>query len=150
MTPEDRHLKVLIVEDQLIQAMDLEAMVEDCGCQVVGCAQDSVEAIEMAHREHPDLALIDLNLLDGPTGVDVARRLSSDEGAAAIFLTANPEQLPHDFGQALGAIQKPYSPQTVRRALRYARRFLNRRETEVPPQMLRFGERRDLDRAVAV
>ncbi len=58
-------MRVIVVEDQPILAMELELMLLDHGCEVVGIAADQATAAILAERHKPNLALVDLNLLDG-------------------------------------------------------------------------------------
>jgi DNA-binding response OmpR family regulator len=123
----------MIVEDQPLLARELEFVLGDSGCDVVGCAMDRAAAIAIADREHPDLALIDVNLLDGVTGPGLARRLVRD-GTAVVFLTTNPEQIPTGFSGALGAISKPVNEQTVRAVVDFARQIILHRAVAKPPR----------------
>ena len=126
-------LRVLIVEDQALLAMELEWVLSECGCDVVGCAMDTAGALELAEQARPDLALVDINLLDGMTGPDIARRLISAYGSAVVFLTANPEQIPGDFAGALGAVSKPFDEATIRAVVIFARQLIRHRTMgEVP------------------
>jgi two-component system, response regulator PdtaR len=114
-----RSLDVLIVEDEMLLAIELEHLVEEVGCHSLGCAMSSDEAVDLAERLHPDLALVDVHLSDGPTGVEVARKISQDCGGVALFMTANVKRLPDDFAGACGVIGKPYSEHGVKTALSY-------------------------------
>jgi CheY-like chemotaxis protein len=114
-----RTLEVLIVEDEMLLAIELEHLVEEVGCHSLGCAMSSGEAVDLAAKLHPDLALVDVHLSDGPTGVDVARKISQDCGGVALFMTANVKRLPEDFAGACGVIGKPYSEHGVKTALGY-------------------------------
>lgn len=114
-----RALDVLIVEDEMLLAIELEHLVEEVGCHSLGCAMSSDEAVDLAEKLHPDLALVDVHLSDGPTGVDVARKISQDCGGVALFMTANVKRLPEDFAGACGVIGKPYSEHGVKTALAY-------------------------------
>ena len=114
-----RTLDVLIVEDEMLLAIELEHLVEEVGCNPAGLAMSSAEAVALAERLHPDLALVDVHLSDGPTGVDVARKISHDCGGVALFMTANVKRLPEDFAGACGVIGKPYSEHGVKTALAY-------------------------------
>ena len=115
----DQPLGVLIIEDEVLLATELEFLLEEAGCCSVGHAMSSHEAVTLARDLKPDLALIDVHLCDGPTGVDVARRIQHDCGAAALFMTANVKRLPEDFAGACGVIGKPYSSHGVKTALGY-------------------------------
>ncbi len=115
----DAPLSVLIVEDEALLALELGYLVREAGCLEIGHAMDSAEALALAQQTHPDLALVDVHLSDGPTGVDVARAIAADCGAVALFMTANVKRLPADFAGACGVIGKPYSDKAVRAALVY-------------------------------
>jgi len=110
-------LSVLIVEDEVLLAVELGYLVREVGCTEVGHAASSDEAIRLAHDLGPDLALVDVHLLDGPTGIDAARSISTDCGGLVLFMTANVKRLPEDFAGACGVIGKPYSEAAVKRAL---------------------------------
>ncbi|MCC7266831.1 MAG: response regulator [Caulobacteraceae bacterium] len=112
-------LNVLIVEDEVLLAAELGYLVEEVGYHDVGHAMTSREAAELAQALHPDLALIDVHLGDGPTGVEVARLIAEDCGGVALFMTANVKRLPDDFAGACGVIGKPYSEHAVKTALTY-------------------------------
>lgn len=132
-------LRVMIVEDQALLAMELELVLLDAGCEVVGVAVDTRGAFEVAGRERPDLALVDVNLMDGMTGPQIAHRLVADHGAAVIFLTANPEQIPDGFSGALGAVCKPFDEQTIRGAVNFARQFITTRTVGTAPRRFRLA-----------
>ena len=131
---EPADLRVLIVEDQALLAMELELVLSESGCDVVGCAMDRAGALAIAERERPDLALVDINLLDGMTGPGIAQQLVSEFGTAVIFLTANPEQIPEGFAGALGAVSKPFDEATIRAAVTFARQFILHRTLAAPPR----------------
>jgi CheY-like chemotaxis protein len=132
-------LRVLIVEDQALLAMELELVLEEFGCEVVGCAMDKAGALDIAGRERPDLALIDLNLLDGMTGPQIAEQMVSEFGTAAVFLTANPEQIPDGFAGALGAVSKPFDETTILAVVAFARQFIRHRTVGEMPRRFRLA-----------
>jgi len=115
----DRPLRVLIVEDEVLLADELEYLVQDGGDQPVGHAMTSGEAVDLAERLHPDLALLDVHLSDGPTGVKAARDMTEHCGAIVLFITANLKRLPADMAGACGAISKPFSEHGMRAALAF-------------------------------
>ena len=132
-------LRVLIVEDQALLAMELELVLGESGCEVVGCAMDKAGALAIADRERPQLALVDINLLDGMTGPAIAEYLVREFGIAVIFLTANPEQIPDGFAGALGAVSKPFDEATIRAAVVFARQFIHDRTLGEPPRRFRLA-----------
>ena len=132
-------LRVMIVEDQAILAMELEMVLTDAGCAVIGCAMDQAGALEIADRECLDLALVDLNLLDGLTGPQIAKRLIEDYGSAVVFMTANLEQIPEGFAGALGAVSKPFDEQTIRAVVAFAHQFIETRTLGIAPRRFRLA-----------
>lgn len=132
--PESSDLRVMIVEDQALLAMELELVLGESGCEVVGCAMDQAGALLIADRERPELAFVDINLLDGMTGPRIARQIVTEFGCAVIFLTANPEQIPDGFAGALGAVSKPFDESTILAVVAFARRFIRDRTLGDPPR----------------
>jgi len=126
-------LSVLIVEDEALLAVELGFLVEEAGCVEVGHAPDSAVAVQMAGRLKPDIALVDVHLADGPTGVDAAREIAAHHGAMVLFMTANVKRLPDDLAGACGVIGKPYTDRAVRRALTYLVGCLERGCADAPP-----------------
>lgn len=129
----DGPLNILIVEDEVLLAVELQYIVRDVGCRDVGLAMSSEEAVELAQQLTPDLALVDVHLQDGPTGVDVARHIARDCGSVVLFMTANVLRLPDDFAGACGVIGKPYSEHAVRTALSYLEVCLREGHAPGPP-----------------
>ncbi|WP_162246626.1 response regulator [Brevundimonas sp. Root1423] len=129
----------MIVEDQALLAMELELVLGETGCDVVGCAMDKASAFAIAERERPDLALIDVNLLDGMTGPQIAQRMVSEFGCAVVFLTANPEQIPEGFAGALGAVSKPFDEATIQAVVVFARQFIQHRTLGETPRRFRLA-----------
>src|SRR5687767_7114659 len=80
--------KVLIVEDQFVEAHDLQLMLEKAGYEVCGIARSVPIAQEMIKKEKPSLVLLDIFLKGKLTGIDLARQLREDN-IAFIYLSAN-------------------------------------------------------------
>ena len=110
-------LRILIVEDELLIALELESLLQDMGHDVVGIAASSEEALSLGADDRPDLAFVDIHLSDGPTGIDVARRLTAGHDVTVLFMTANAKRIPEDFAGARGVIAKPYTERGVKEAL---------------------------------
>jgi DNA-binding NtrC family response regulator len=80
--------KVLIVEDQFVEANDLQLMLGKAGYEVCGIARSVPIAQEMIKKEKPGLVLLDIYLKGKQTGIDLARQLKEDN-IAFIYLSAN-------------------------------------------------------------
>ena len=72
-----RQLRVAIFEDDPLIAFDIQTAVEDAGCVVCGVFRDSSAAAAICEEARPDLAIIDLGLLDGETGSELAAYIHS-------------------------------------------------------------------------
>jgi DNA-binding response OmpR family regulator len=130
--------KILIVEDEMLVAAELEAILEDLGHQPAGIAPDLDSAMALADRS-VDLALVDLNLRDGLTGPEIGRRLCEQCNTTVLFITANPGLLGEGIAGTVGVLAKPTSEIEVERAVDYALRVL-KGERAAPPAGLRaFG-----------
>ena len=121
--------KVMIVEDEMLVACHLESVVEDLGFEPVGIAADTAQARELGERR-PDIALVDLNLRDGPTGPAIGAWLG-ELGVTVVFVTANPSALGRGVPGALGVMGKPCDDEGVFAALDFAAR--RRRGEPAPP-----------------
>ncbi len=130
--PAGEGLRILVVEDEVLIALELECLLEDLGHVSVGVASASAEAIALGQRTAPDVALVDIHLIDGPTGIEVARALSADPRTTVVFMTANAKRIPPDFAGAVGVIAKPYSERTVASALDYVARCRSGQSGDVP------------------
>lgn len=119
-------LKVLIVEDEALLAMELEMLVEEAGHAVVGWATSSDEAHNLVDQVEADIAFVDVHLNDGPTGVDVALYIGEKRASMVVFMTANPKRIPDHFAGAVGVISKPYTVNGLMAALQYLKEGVNR------------------------
>jgi DNA-binding NarL/FixJ family response regulator len=68
--------RVLLVEDQMIVAVEVEVMLRAAGCEVVGPVGTLQAAITLAHEEALDLAVLDVNL-DGEKVYQAAEELQT-------------------------------------------------------------------------
>lgn len=112
-------MKVLIVEDEMLVALNMAAILEDAGHEAVGIATDSASAFDLAACA-PEVAFVDVNLSDGPTGPFVGERLARQWGLRVLFITANPRQLGDGVPGTLGVISKPADDDDLLAALDYA------------------------------
>ncbi|MDH6207230.1 response regulator transcription factor [Aurantimicrobium minutum] len=79
----------LVIEDDDLMRVSLVAALASADVEVVASAKTSAEALELAHTLFPQVALVDLHLGRGPTGVDVAHELrKNDPRIGIVFLTS--------------------------------------------------------------
>lgn len=106
-------LKVLIVEDSLLLALELEAGLEDAGVEVVGCAAELGEALSMLDQAF-DVAVLDADL-NGQSVAPVAEILRR-EGRPFVFATGYADKAaPMGFDAPI--VRKPYNVHQIARAI---------------------------------
>lgn len=106
-------LKVLIVEDSLLLALELEAGLEDAGVEVVGCAAELGEALSMVELDF-DVAVLDADL-NGQSVAPVAEILRT-MGRPFVFATGYADKAaPMGFDAPI--VRKPYNVHQIARAV---------------------------------
>lgn len=116
----DQTLRVLIVEDEALLAMDLEAVIEDEGHTVVAEAASRRHVRNLTLPDGPHIAFVDLHLAEGSSGLDVFDDLRKRwPETVVVFVTANPTQIEDDFPGAFGVVAKPFSRHGMTSVVRY-------------------------------
>jgi DNA-binding NarL/FixJ family response regulator len=95
-------LRSLIVDDNAHFLAAARALLERQGILVVGVASSCAEAVRLAAKLRPDVALVDIDLGD-ESGFDVARRLAGPDGSElspVVLISAYPEG---DFADLIAA-----------------------------------------------
>lgn len=123
--PRGTAMRVMIVEDEALVALEIEGMLGLAGHEAVAQADDLPSAIKAAEAERPDLALVDIRLAQGTSGLDVAAELKA-RGIAVLFATGN---CPTERGRglALGCLHKPITDGSLAGALEAAEALLQDR-----------------------
>jgi CheY-like chemotaxis protein len=121
--------EVLIIEDEPIIAMDLEAMVTDLGHSVLGIARTRQEAVAAINDHAPGLVLADIQLADGSSGLDAVNEILATCEVPVVFITAYPERLlTGERPEPTFLITKPFRTDTVKAIISQAL-FFDRRAT---------------------
>ncbi len=81
-------LRILVVEDEVIIAMDIAMQLRELGYQPVGHASRGEQAIALAQQHQPDLVLMDVHLGSGMDGITCAAAIRAQSGADIVFLSA--------------------------------------------------------------
>lgn len=130
-------MRVLIVEDELLLAMDVDNIASMHGYTVAGSASNAADALKQAGGA--EIALVDINLSDGPSGLELGRTLAKEHGLTVVFLTANPETVKRGVPGAAGVLTKPHTITTLVEALDYAAARRKGENRPPPPGFLAFG-----------
>ena len=115
--------QILIVDDELWAALDMEWVVHKLRHEVVGPAATADEAIELAEKARPDLVLMDIRLADDSDGVAAAVEIRQRFDIPSVFVSAHGDSMTRQRAIAArpsGFIEKPFTPETLTRAIEAA------------------------------
>lgn len=130
---------ILIVEDNAVLAFMMEHALTGAGHRVLGPASDPVEAIGLADQFRPELAIVDIDLKDHASGIEIARNLRVDRGIPSLFSTGQVETARRHADVAIGILSKPFAPETVVNAVAVVSKLLAREELgELPRELELF------------
>ncbi|HOY98500.1 MAG TPA: response regulator, partial [Candidatus Aminicenantes bacterium] len=83
---------ILIVEDEIIIAMEIQVRLESAGFAVCGLASSGEKAIALAREKNPDLVLMDITLKGPLDGLETAGRIQAEKDIPVIFLSATDDE----------------------------------------------------------
>lgn len=112
--------RVLIVEDNWLVALEMEAALEEAGYAVVGLAVSAEEAVQACTSEAPDLVLMDIRLIGRRDGIDAAIEIRQRFGIGSIFVSAHDDddvRARAEAAEPLGWIVKPVTSLELIRSL---------------------------------
>jgi CheY-like chemotaxis protein len=110
-------LRVLIVEDEFLLAMELESLVAGGGCTAVGPASSVGQALALIEGEQPDVALLDVNL-KGERATPVAAALQ-ERGVPYVLITGYSDaQLSEPELRCAPRLDKPVNDRSLTRVVK--------------------------------
>lgn len=115
-----RALRLLIVEDDGLQALELQSLALDLGHTVVGMAATAPKAVAAAEAHRPDLVLMDVRLAESTSGIDAATEIDARFGIPSLFMTAHADVQTRARAaqvRSLELLAKPVSPDALAAAL---------------------------------
>ena len=87
-----RKIKILIVEDEAINAYSMQRSLTISGYKVCKLISTGEEAVEAAKQEKPDLVIMDIILSGSVNGIDAAREIRSQSDIPIVFITGYEER----------------------------------------------------------
>ncbi len=84
--------RILICEDELVVALDLERRLRKLGFDIVATVASGEAAVAETRKVRPDLVLMDICLAGEADGIEAASRIRSERDVPVIFLTANADE----------------------------------------------------------
>jgi DNA-binding response OmpR family regulator len=116
--------KVLIAEDDLMIADLMEETLMNGGYEVCGIARTVAEAVALAQRHKPDLAVLDLRLADDGLGTEIAAQLFPLGRFGVLYATGNTSQVVLTTADGDACLSKPYSSADLLRGLAIVREIV--------------------------
>ena len=116
--------KVLVVEDELLVAADIEESLEILGYKVVGTVATGKAAIESVDKHLPDIILMDIMLKGDMTGIEAANIIRKKHDVPIIYLTANADLATIEKAKIslpYGYIIKPFTEKDLQTNIEIAR-----------------------------
>jgi DNA-binding NtrC family response regulator len=108
--------KILIVQDDFLQAEALRIVIDGGGYQVVGMARDTAGADRLATQHRPALAIVDLMLEMDVDGIATATALKQKHGLEILITTGFPDSVVEREGVkdfACAIVRKPYTDDEI-------------------------------------
>jgi len=113
-------MRIIVVEDDALIALDIASLLEDLGHEVCAEAADAYTAWKLAEDEKPDLAVVDIRLARNTDGGVLARKLYDKLGVRSLFVSGS---ITDDFRRDMAGINpvgflgKPLTRRNLRAVL---------------------------------
>lgn len=131
-------LKILIVEDEMLIAVNIAMQLESIGYEVVGIVPRGIEAVNSAKLDKPDLVLMDINLKGEMDGIETAIAIQKERKMPIIYLTANSDEAHFNRAKATNPyafISKPFKKLDLQHAIELAAERILQENCEVKAEM---------------
>lgn len=118
-------ISVLIVEDDIIEALRLETSLEELGFKVLPVADNVKDALGLFYSTDPDIVIIDINLKGDRDGIELGSHITSDQKyeKPIIYLTSIQDSLIFQRAKATkphAYLIKPVDPNSLQRTIELA------------------------------
>lgn len=116
-------VKILVVEDELIIAEDIQNMLDKLGYEVVGIGMDFSEGVSLLETTRPDIVLTDITLGGSKDGIDLAKIISTQYRLPFIFITSHSDKLTVERAKGTrpnGYLVKPFESDDLYTAIEVA------------------------------
>ncbi|MCG2589549.1 response regulator [Rhodohalobacter sulfatireducens] len=113
-------MRILIIEDNAIQALNLEMIVQRLGFADVEKVYSPPQAYEIMEHFTPDLMLVDINLGTDETGVDIVKNVQQKHPTLVLYITGNSDshhKRMADETSYIDYIIKPIDPFQIKKVL---------------------------------
>ena len=115
--------RIMLVEDEVIVAMDVRQRLETLGYEVVAHATSGEEAVRSAKETSPNLILMDIKIRGAMDGIETAAKIRASQDIPIIYLTAFADDATlkrASLTEAFGYLIKPFEDRELRSAIEIA------------------------------
>ena len=116
-TPRDGKT-LMIVEDEVLVAITLKSALEDAGYHVLDLTDRIGEALKVAKASQPDLALVNIQLVGGDDGIELATQLKALD-IPVLLISGQVSRARSARTVAIGSLPKPYDAADMVLAVTY-------------------------------
>ncbi|MBM1107418.1 response regulator [Aurantibacter crassamenti] len=112
----EQPIRILIVEDNVIIADDMQSMLEEIGYEIVDNVIVYEQAVEVLKTKEVDLVLIDIILASDKTGIDLGKHIRENYSIPFIFVTSNSDRATVENAKTVkpnGYLVKPFEQQDL-------------------------------------
>jgi DNA-binding LytR/AlgR family response regulator len=116
-------INILVTEDEIIVRKDIERCLTNLGYNVVATADNGEDAIELALKHKPDLALMDIMIKGDMNGIAAAEEIKRNIDIPVVFLTAYADENTLNeakMAEPHGYILKPFKDVDIQTAIEMA------------------------------
>ncbi|MFK8006774.1 MAG: LytR/AlgR family response regulator transcription factor [Saprospiraceae bacterium] len=128
------NIKILVVEDDLLFALDVKMLIKDLEYDLVGIVDNSDEVIEIMENDKPDLILMDIKIKGDLNGIELAKRIQKKKKIGIIFMTSFDDQRFYDQAKEtnhFGYLVKPFNKLTLQSTIEIAMLMLTESDKNI-------------------
>lgn len=113
-------LRIVVVEDEAIISMEIEALLVEMGAEIVGAASNTDQAVRLADTRRPDCLTMNISVQGKRDGVRAAIEIYERFGIRSVFVSAfgDPQTVARaQFANPIAWVSKPVSKSELGAAL---------------------------------
>lgn len=134
--------KVLIVEDELIIALDMKRILENSEFLVTAIANNYNSALNNIRISRPDIILMDVNLKNSKDGIEITKKISETDKIPVIYITAfaDDETIQRAIEtEPVGYLIKPFKEEDLKSNILLGLYKANKKETKEENNYIKIG-----------
>lgn len=125
-------IKILIVEDEPVVALELKAEIEKLNCEVTGMVFTKNQVLSSIEQNEPDIILMDIKLGKNEDGINIAKQIHMTKNIPILYITAFSDDatMMRAFStNPIGYIVKPFKREDLKTNIQLSIHKLNLTES---------------------